>query len=916
MTTQPNKSTPNITYRKYYNISAYRSELWIGLKDLSEQLVEHANHEVSKEEAKEIATLLNDLKQIEKYWAFPGYAQILELEELFDSQEPKAFNIAVGDIVRLLISRAYQREHNIADAEQEDDEDSLNHSSNDKHYFEVLIVDDDIDHVDEEKIREELQAERQESDRYIYEIVVVKTFQDALIALNFNHNIQSCVIRYSFPFESNNNIKNLRPFLSSWLAESVEAKHSSMIGNYLGGKIKELRPELDLYLVTDYSAEKLPDEALRNFRNIFYRQEDLTDLHLNILKGIDDRFETPFYNALVEFSKRPTGVFHAMPISRGNSIFKSNWIREMGDFYGKNIFLAETSATTGGLDSLLQPTGPLKKAQEYASRAFGSQKSFFVTNGTSTANKIVVQALVRPGDVVLIDRDCHKSHHYGLVLSGAKPVYLDSYHLEEYSMYGGVPLKLIKNKLNEFKKVGRLDEVKMVLLTNCTFDGVVYNVERYMEEILAIKPDMVFLWDEAWFGYARFSSLFRRRTAMCAVRRLHKKYHSEKYRDQYQRQLESGRSMAGMPDPDQVKLRVYATQSTHKTLTSLRQGSMIHIYDELFAKKAEDTFIEAYMTHTSTSPSYQILASLDMGRRQAELEGNELVERSVERAMMLRVKIANTPLLRKYFDILTVTNLIPDEYRKSGFERYYNKDRGWCNMSTEWKHDEFVLDPTKINLYIGRTGIDGDTFKREYLMDQFGIQVNKTTRNTVLFMTNIGTTRSSVAKLIGVLIKIAQQLEDRTSSFSNKEEIIHEHKVVNLTKNLPSLPNFSYFHSRFKTEPTPEGHIRKAFFMAYDDELCEYLTIDECEKALRKKRDIVSASFVIPYPPGFPVLVPGQVMTKDILGFMKELDVKEIHSYNAELGFRVFTSEALETGTTQTETQNVEEEESNFKVEG
>ncbi len=165
---------------------------------------------------------------------------------------------------------------------------------------------------------------------------------------------------------------------------------------------------------------------------------------MTIMRGIAERYNTPFFSALVEYSQKPTGVFHAMPISRGNSVFKSRWINDFGDFYGRNMFLAETSATTGGLDSLLQPTGPLKKAQEMARDAYGSQYTYFVTNGTSTANKIVMQALVQPQDVVLIDRDCHKSHHYGLVLGGAYPVYLDSYPIEEYSMYGAVPLNRSK----------------------------------------------------------------------------------------------------------------------------------------------------------------------------------------------------------------------------------------------------------------------------------------------------------------------------------------------------------------------------------------------------------------------------------------------------------------------------------------
>jgi arginine decarboxylase len=256
-----------------------------------------------------------------------------------------------------------------------------------------------------------------------------------------------------------------------------------------------------------------------------------------------------------------------MPISRGNSVFKSRWIKDFGEFYGRNMFLAETSSTTGGLDSLLQPTGTLKKAQEMTAIAYGAQRSFFVTNGTSTANKIVLQALVEPDDLVLIDRDCHKSHHYGLVLSGAFPVYLDSYPIEKYSMYGAVPLKSIKEKLLKLKNAGRLDAVKMLLLTNCTFDGLVYNVERVMEEVLAIKPDMIFLWDEAWFAFAGFTYTFKQRTGMYNAKKLYTKYQSAEYRLKYEayiKALPKGETPV-MPDPDKVKIRVYSTQSTHKT---------------------------------------------------------------------------------------------------------------------------------------------------------------------------------------------------------------------------------------------------------------------------------------------------------------------------------------------------------------
>lgn len=184
----------------------------------------------------------------------------------------------------------------------------------------------------------------------------------------------------------------------------------------------------------------------------------------------------------------PAGVFHALPISQGNSIVSSHWISDMIGFCGLDIFLAETSATGGGLDSLLEPTGPLRQAQQLAAETFGAKRTYFVTNGTSTANKIVAQAIIAPGDIVLVDRNCHQSHHYRLMLSGAQVTYLEAYPLHEYSMYGAVPLREIKSRLLALRAAGKLDRVKLLTLTNCTFDGIVYDVERVIVD-LAELPD-------------------------------------------------------------------------------------------------------------------------------------------------------------------------------------------------------------------------------------------------------------------------------------------------------------------------------------------------------------------------------------------------------------------------------------------
>lgn len=126
----------------------------------------------------------------------------------------------------------------------------------------------------------------------------------------------------------------------------------------------------------------------------------------------------------------------------------------------------------------------------------------------------MVQAVCKPGDIVIVDRNCHKSHHYGFVLSGAQPYYVEAFPLTQYSMYGAVPLRTIKQALLDCRAGGKLDRVKVIDMTNCTFDGHMYNPQRVMEECPAIKPDLIFLWDEAWFGFARFSPLHRRRTGL------------------------------------------------------------------------------------------------------------------------------------------------------------------------------------------------------------------------------------------------------------------------------------------------------------------------------------------------------------------------------------------------------------------
>jgi arginine decarboxylase len=441
----------------------------------------------------------------------------------------------------------------------------------------------------------------------------------------------------------------------------------------------------------------------------------------------------------------------------------------------------------------------------------------------------------------------------------------------------------------------------MLVLTNCTFDGQIYNTERVMEECLAIKPDLIFLWDEAWFGFARWSPFYRRRTAMGAAAILEHKFKDPAYRKAFEEQNKKlGTDLDPkdsslldtrlLVDPDKVRLRVYETNSTHKSMSCLRQGSMVLVKDQDY-HTVEEQFHEAVFTHASTSPNLQIIATIDVARRQMELEGYELVNRAIQLALDIRREVNSHPLISKYFRVLGAAQMIPDEFRKTGFVDYLTPGSNWTTAVKTLREDEFALDVTRLTLLCGSAGFDGTQFKT-LLATDFDIQLNKTSRNSVLLQTNINNTRSDVAHLIKVLVDISRGIEKKLAEGGTATGKVFAARVKSLMEDVPDLPNFSSFHSSFREDAasiTSEGDMRSAFFGAYREEQCEHLKLfsKEIDQRLKDGPELVSANFVIPYPPGFPIMVPGQVITPETIEFMRKLDVKEIHGFNALLGLKL-----------------------------
>ena len=447
--------------RAYNSVWQLRGDSWCRLEEASDKLAKPTTNGERKDEYAAIcADLLATLTPIEPYWAYPGMLQFSRVSRLFSSGSYDKFGNAVARINRALTTESY-RSGDVENAGIDDQDmfpidprqlENQPGTQRDRLYFEVLVV-ESMTEEHERALRKEVRSWRRPDDEFVYELVVVSSGDEALIAARLNVNLQAVVVRRRFSHQSTRDLSMLAEFADTKISGALDDHQSpDERAEILATSLNKLRPELDLYLMTEIEVEDVAGRLGQHFRRVFHAREGVLELHLSILEGVAARYRTPFFSALKQYSHRPTGVFHALPISQGKSIVNSHWIKDMVGFYGLDVFMAETSATCGGLDSLLEPTGPLRDAQQLAAEAYGSRRTYFVTNGTSTANKIVTQSLVAPGDIVLLDRNCHQSHHYGMMLAGAQVIYLEAYPLPNYSMYGAVPLREIKSKLLLLKR--------------------------------------------------------------------------------------------------------------------------------------------------------------------------------------------------------------------------------------------------------------------------------------------------------------------------------------------------------------------------------------------------------------------------------------------------------------------------------
>ena len=436
----------------------------------------------------------------------------------------------------------------------------------------------------------------------------------------------------------------------------------------------------------------------------------------------------------------------------------------------------------------------------------------------------------------------------------------------------------------------------MVDLTNCTFDGHIYNTRRVMEECLAIKPDLIFLWDEAWFGFARLSPFLRPRTAMGAASDIEAWMHDPESVEATRSSRPSSATNPSnemllatrlIPDPRKVRLRVYQTNSTHKSMSALRQGSMLLVKDVDF-HTVEAQFHEAVFTHASTSPNQQLIASLDVARRQMELEGYGLVANAIEIALAIRQAVNAHPLISKYFQharrrqdgagASTARAASPTSWRRG---------TNWAVARQSMHEDEFCLDPTRMTLVCGTAGFDGTQFKGCWPTGTTSRSTRP--RATPCCSSPTSTTPAATSPSYPRAGRDRGEIDQRLAQGGANGRKAFAARVKSLMTDVPDLPNFCHFHEASAAMPaseTNEGDMRSGFYRAYDARGLRIhpLARSGDRPAPEERPGLVSANFVIPYPPGFPIMVPGQVITQETIDFMRKLDVKEIHGYDAAEG--------------------------------
>ena len=572
-----------------------------------------------------------------------------------------------------------------------------------------------------------------------------------------------------------------------------------------------------------------------------YEISNAADIAVTISQKVEEYEKAvtpPLTRALMNFAKEGKYTFCTPGHMSGTAFQHSPVGALFYDFFGANTFKADVSVSVGELGSLLDHSGPHRDAEKYIAETFNADRSYIVTNGTSTANKIIGLYSAPAGSTVLIDRNCHKSLTHLMMMSNVIPIYLRPTR-NAYGILGGIPQSEFKHETIE-KRVKETPNATWpvhAVVTNSTYDGLFYNT-GFIKNTLDVKS---IHFDSAWVPYTNFSPIYQ--------------------------------GLAGMSGGRTEGKVIYETQSTHKLLAAFSQASMIHVKGEI----NEATFNEAFMMHTSTSPFYPIVASTETAA--AMMRGNvghRLIDESIDRAIRFRKEIKR---LREesdswFFDVWQPENIGTKECWELKPE---DKWHGFRNIDQE----HMYLDPIKVTLLTPGLNGDGTMAERgipasivsKYLDDR-GVIVEKTGPYNLLFLFSFGIDNTKAMGLLRELCNFRRdydrnlEIKEAIPSLYKKDPSFYDgmrlqelaqgiHKLI-VEHDLPNMM-FHAFETLPKMVMTP--------FDAFQRELNGEVE----EVRIQDMQDKVNANMILPYPPGVPLVMPGEMLTADnraVLDFM------------------------------------------------
>ncbi len=628
--------------------------------------------------------------------------------------------------------------------------------------------------------------------------------------------------------------------------------------------IQEIRfknAEIPIYLHGETrTSQHLPNDILRELHGFIHMFEDTPEFVARHIireaRSYLDGLAPPFFRALVDYAQDGSYSWHCPGHSGGVAFLKSPVGRMFHQFFGENMLRADVCNAVDELGQLLDHTGPVAASERNAARIFNADHCFFVTNGTSTSNKMVWHHTVAPEDVVVVDRNCHVSILHSIIMTGAVPVFLRPTR-NHYGIIGPITQdefspEAIRRKIAANPLLAGVDaktvKPRILTLTQSTYDGVLYNTGTIKKSLDGYIDTLHF--DEAWLPHAAFHPFYKGFHALA------------KY------------------DPRPRDQLVFATQSTHKLLAGLSQASQVLVQDSVERKLDRHLFNEAYLMHTSTSPQYAIIASCDVAAAMMEAPGGTaLVEESILEALDFRR--AMRKVAKEYGSDWWFKVWGPDKLADEGVGNASDwilkagaKWHGFGDLAEGFN----LLDPIKSTIItpgldvsgkFAKTGIPASIVTK--FLAEHGVVVEKTGLYSFFIMFTIGITKGRWNTLMTAL----QQFKD------------------DYDKNQPMwriLPEFCAKHPRYERlglrdlsqslhEMYAKGDIARLTTEMYLSDLHPAMKPSDAFANIAKRNTErveidalegrVTTSLLTPYPPGIPLLIPGERFNRKIVSYLR-----------------------------------------------